>query len=189
MAEERNNKAKTIEEPTEEKNSEKNSSAKIAVEKNDEEIRLDKKVTVRSIAPWITGSTRKTSIGDITIPALGTVLLSREEIIAQGQNGNTLITGIDGVGSHATWYIEDEYTRRELSFDIDDKKQDFLMQDTIQKIFELKTQKSFEDNIQKCVVTRAEKFYLLHTIKNLKLNDYAKNAFCEDYCGCRIVDI
>lgn len=162
---------------------------RMAEEKNNEEIRLDKKVTVRSIAPWTTGSTRKTSVGDITIPALGTVLLSREEIIAQGQNGNTLITGVDGVGSHATWYIEDDYTRSELSFDVENKKQDFLTQDTIKKIFDLKTQKSFEDNIKKSVVTRAEKFYLLHTIKNLKLNDYTRNAFCEDYCGRRIADI
>lgn len=161
----------------------------MAEENNTEEIRLDKKVTIRSIAPWTTGSTRKTSVGDITIPALGTVLLAREEIIAQGQNGNTLITGIDGVGSHATWYIEDDYTRNELSFDVDNKKQDFLTQDAIKKIFELKTQKSFEENIKKSVVTRAEKFYLLHTIKALKFNDYNKNAFCEEYCGRRIIEI
>lgn len=154
-----------------------------------EDIKLDKKVTVRSIAPWTTGASRKTGVGDITIPALGTVLLSREEIIAQGQNGNTLLTGIDGVGSHATWYIEDEYTRGELSFDVDGKEQNFLTQDTIKKIFDLKTQKSFEENIKKSVVTRAEKFYLLHTIKTLKLNEYTKNAFCEDYCGRRIADI
>lgn len=156
---------------------------------NTEEIRLDKKVTVRSIAPWITGAARKTTVGDITIPAMGTVLLSREEIIAQGQNGNTLLTGIDGIGSHATWYIEDDYTRNELSFDVDNKKQDFLTQDTIKKIFDLKTKKSFEENIKKCVVTRAEKYYLLHVIKNLGFNDYTKIAFCENYCGRRISEI
>ena len=154
-----------------------------------EEIRLDKKVTVRSIAPWTTGSSRKLSVGDITIPPMGTVLLTREEIIAQGQNGNTLLTGIDGVGSHATWYIEDEYTRGELSFDVEDRKQEFLTQENIKKIFDLKTKKSFEDNIKNNVVTRAEKFYLLNTIKNLKLNNYERNAFCEDYCGRRIVEI
>ena len=154
-----------------------------------EEIRLDKKVTVRSIASWTTGSTRKTSVGDITIPAMGSVLLSREEIIAQGQNGNTLLTGIDGVGSHAEWYIEDEYTRSELSFDVEDKKQEFLTEDAIKKIFELKTKKSFEDNIKKCVVTRAEKIYLLHIIKILGLNDYSKIAFCEEHCGHRVTDI
>lgn len=154
-----------------------------------EEIRLDKKVTVRSIAPWTTGASRKVSVGDITIPPLGTVLLSREELIAQGQNGNTLLTGIDGIGSHATWYIEDEFTRKELSFDVDETKQEFLSQEKIKKIFELKTKKSFEENIKKNVVTRAEKFYLLRTIKDLKFNDYEKNAFCEEYCGRRIIDI
>lgn len=161
----------------------------MAEEKNNEEIRLDKKVTVRSIAPWTTGSARKTSTGDITIPALGTVLLSREEIIAQGQNGNTLLTGIDSVGSHATWYIEDDYTRNELSFDIENKKQTFLTQEFINQIYGLKTQKAFEENIKKAVVTRAEKFYLLHTIKTLKLNDYTKNAFCENHCGRRIYEV
>ena len=49
-----------------------------------EDVRLDKKVTVRSIAPWDTGTARKTSIGDITISPMGTVLVSREELIAQG---------------------------------------------------------------------------------------------------------
>lgn len=154
-----------------------------------EEIKLDKKVTVRSIAPWTTGATRKVTVGDITIPALGTVLLTREEIIAQGQNGNVLLTGIDGVGSHATWYVEDDYVREELSFDVEDKKQDFLTKDAISEIFKLKTEKSFKDNIKKKVVTRAEKYYLLHTIKDLKINDYSKIAFCEDYCGRRVADI
>ena len=154
-----------------------------------DDFNLEKKVTVRSIASWTTGATRKTSIGDITIPAMGSVLLSREEIIAQGQNGNTLLTGIDGVGSHAEWYIEDEYTRNELSFDTDDKKQEFLTEDAIKKIFELKTKKAFEDNIVKSVVTRPEKFYLLHTIKNLGLNDYSKIAFCEEHCGYRVSEI
>lgn len=154
-----------------------------------EEIRLDKKVTVRSIAPWTTGTIRKTGMGDINIPAMGTVLLTREEVIAQGQNGNTLLSGIDGIGSHATWYIEDEYVRQELGYDTDSQKQVFLTQDAIKKAYDLKTKKSFEDNITKMTVTRAEKFYLLHTIKKLGLNDYAKNAFCEDHCGRRITDL
>lgn len=161
----------------------------MAESQNKEEIRLDKKVTVRSIAPWTTGASRKTTAGDITIPSLGSVLLSREEIIAQGQNGNTLLTGIDGVGSHATWYIEDDYTRNELSFDNENSEQQFLTEDKIKKIYDLKTQSAFEKNIKENVVTRQEKFYLLNVIKKLKLNDYSKNAFCEDYCGRRISEI
>lgn len=156
---------------------------------SNEDIRLDKKVTVRSIAPWNTGASRKTTAGDISIPPLGSVLLTREEIIAQGQNGNTLLTGIDGVGSHATWYVEDEYTRQELSFDTDSKKQEILTTDNIKKMYDLKTKKAFEDNIRKSVCTRAEKYFLLHTIKTLGLNDYTKNAFCEEHCGKRISEI
>ena len=123
----------------------------------EEDTRLDKKVKVRSIAPWITGAPRVTSKGDISIP-----------------------------GSHATWYIEDAFTRSEVSFDIDDKKQTFLTAEEIKRIFELKTPKAFEDNIQKTVVTRAEKAYLMETIRSLNLNDYKKIAFCEDYTGIRL---
>jgi len=150
-----------------------------------EDVRLDKKITVRSIAPWNTGSARKTTQGDVGIPPKGTVLLSREEVIAQAQNGNRLLTGIDGVGSHATWYIEDQFTRNELSFDTDDKKQTFLTEDIIKKTFELKTQKAFEDNVKKSAVTRAEKAFLMSMIKPLNLNDYQKIAFCIEYTGMK----
>lgn len=151
-----------------------------------EEVRLDKKVTVRSIAQWVTGSQRKTTIGDISIPPNGSVLVSREEIIAQAQNGNRLITGIDSLGSHATWYIDDAFTRKELSFDNGSNKQVFLSDDLIKKFFDLKTQKSFEDNIKKYIVTRAEKAYLIGRIKALNFNDYKKIAFCEEYTGMRM---
>ena len=72
---------------------------------------------------------------------------------------------------------------------IENKKQTFLTQEIINQIYGLKTQKAFEENIKKAVVTRAEKFYLLHTIKTLKLNDYTKNAFCENHCGRRIYEV
>lgn len=156
-----------------------------AVKETEKEIRLDKKVTVRSIAPWTTGAQRVTTQGDITIPAKGTVLLSREEIISQAQNGNRLLNGTDELGSHATWYVEDDFTRNELSFEMDGKKQTFLFEDEITRIFGLKTQKAFEENIKKAVVTRAEKAFLIDCIKTLKLNDYEKIAFCIDYTGMK----
>lgn len=151
-----------------------------------EDNRLDKKVKVRSIAPWVTGSPRKTSSGDISIPASGSILLTREETIAQAQNGNKLISGIDGLGSHATWYIEDDFTRKELSFDMDSKPQTFLKHDDINRFFALKTQKSFEDNITNNVVTRAEKAFLIESIKTLGINDHKKIAFCIEYTGMNL---
>lgn len=155
----------------------------MAVQNESTGIKLDQKVKVRSIAPWYTGSSRKTTNGDISIPPMGSILLSREEIISQAQNGNKLLTGVDGIGNHATWYIEDDYTRKELSFDSESESQQFLTQDVIKKMFNLKTQKAFENNIQNAVVTRAEKAYLIESIKVLKLNDYQKIAFCIEYTG------
>lgn len=153
---------------------------------NKKEIRLDEKVMIKSIAPWTTGSPRKTTSGDISIPPNGSILVSREEIIAQSQNGNKLINGIDGLGSHATWYIEDEYCRNELSFESGAKKQDCLTLDKIKDAFELKTMKAFKDRIEKHVVTRAEKAYLMSSIKTLCLNEWDKNAFCVEHTGMQI---
>lgn len=151
-----------------------------------EDQRLDKKVRVKSIAPWLTGARRQTTAGDISIPARGSVLLTREEVIAQGQNGNKLLTGIDGQGGHATWYVDDTFTRQELGFDDGARKQIVLTEDTIKKLFELKTQKAFEDNITKNVKTRAEKAFLMNAIQTLGLNDFTKIAFCIKYTGINI---
>lgn len=151
-----------------------------------EDQRLDKKVRVKSIAPWLTGARRQTTAGDISIPARGSVLLTREEVIAQGQNGNKLLTGVDGQGAHATWYVDDAFTRQELGFDDGARKQIVLAEDTVKKIFELKTQKAFEDNITKNVKTRAEKAFLMNAIQTLGLNDFTKIAFCIKYTGINI---
>lgn len=151
----------------------------------EEDNRLDKKINVRSIAPWITGAPRVTTNGDISVPPKGTVLLSREEVIAQAQNGNRLINGTDSVGSHATWYIDDVFTRSELSFDIPDenKSQIFLTKNIVKEIFAIKSQKDFESEIENRVVTRAEKAYLIECIKEFNFNDYRKIDFCVRYTG------
>lgn len=151
----------------------------------EEDNRLDKKINVRSIAPWITGAPRVTTNGDISVPPKGTVLLSREEVIAQAQNGNRLINGTDSVGSHATWYIDDVFTRSELSFDIPDenKSQIFLTKNIVKEIFAIKSQKDFESKIENRVVTRAEKAYLIECIKEFNFNDYRKIDFCVRYTG------
>ncbi len=171
----------------------KNSSTEISVDAEEKkedkftDTSLDKKVMVRSIAPWITGSPRVTSKGDISIPPKGTVMLSREEIIAQAQNGNKLLIGSDSVGSHATWYVEDSFTRSELSFDLaeDNKTQLFLSKDIIKSIFAERTMKAFQNRINEEIVTRAEKAYLMECITDLKLNDYQRIAYCIEYTGMK----
>ena len=151
-----------------------------------EEIRMEDKIVITSIAPWTTGFRRILTVGDVSISPNGQVRLSREEVLAQGQSGNKLITGVDGMGSHATLYIEDEWTRKELGFDTDDNKQVVVSKKLVKEIFDKKTLPAFKKAIEENIVTRAEKFSLLNMIKVLKINEYDKVAFCEEYCGAKL---
>ena len=151
-----------------------------------EEIRMEDKITITSIAPWATGFHRILTVGDVSIAPNGQIRLSREEVLAQGQSNNKLITGIDGMGSHATLYIEDEWTRKELGFDTEDSKQVIVNKKLVKEIFERKTFTAFKKAIEENIVTRAEKFSLLSMIKTLKINEYDKVAFCEEYCGAKL---
>lgn len=151
-----------------------------------EEIRMEDKISLSSIAPWATGFRRILTVGDVSIAPNGTIRLSREEVLAQGQSNNKLITGIDGMGSHATLYIEDEWTRKELGFDTEDAKQIIVDKKFVKEIFEKKTFSAFKKAVEENIVTRAEKFSLLSMIKVLKINEYDKVAFCEEYCGAKL---
>lgn len=158
------------------------------MENTEKELNLEQKVTVRSIAPWTTGFQRVETIGDVTIPANGSVRLSRSEIIAQVQNGNVLFTGVDSRGSHATLYIEDEPTRIEVDFDIKEKKitQKVITVDAVKKLFEYKTMKTFEEKLKELVLTRAEKHAIANIIRKEKINDHEKVKLVENYTGVSI---
>lgn len=155
---------------------------------NNEELNMEQKVTVRSIAGWPTGFRRIETQGDVTIPQEGTVRLPRSEIISQIQNGNRLFTGIDNRGSHATLYVEDKATRLEVEFDSEAEKrtQSIISTDIVQKLFSYKTIKTFEEKLKEIVVTRAEKYALTQIIKKLKLNDHEKIRIVENYTGYKI---
>lgn len=155
---------------------------------NNEELNMEQKVTVRSIAGWPTGFRRIETQGDVTIPQEGTVRLPRSEIISQIQNGNRLFTGIDSRGSHATLYVEDKATRLEVEFDSEAEKrtQSIISTDIVQKLFSYKTIKTFEEKLKEIVVTRAEKYALTQIIKKLKLNDHEKIRIVENYTGYKI---
>ncbi len=158
------------------------------MENTEKELNLEQKVTVRSIAPWTTGFQRVETIGDVTIPANGSVRLSRSEIIAQVQNGNVLFTGVDSRGSHATLYIEDEPTRIEVDFDIKEEKitQKVITVDAVKKLFEYKTMKTFEEKLKELVLTRAEKHAIANIVRKEKINDHEKVRVVENYIGVSI---
>lgn len=148
------------------------------------ELDLDKKVNVKSIADWPTGFNRIVDgVGDVTIQRRGTVRLSRNEIISQVQRGNKLFTGTDGLGSHATLYIDDAETRVECGFDTEEAKQTIFSDALVKTLFGYKTIKTFESKLSEMIVTRAEKAALVEAIRRLHLNDYDKIKRVIAYTG------
>lgn len=152
-----------------------------------EELNLDAKVTVRNIAPWDVGFARKADgVGDIGIAPNGVIRLSRNEIIVQSQSGNKLFNGIDGRGSHATLYIDDAATRRELEFESANTKQESFVNVDIAKLFDSKkSQSAFEKEFMNKIRTRAEKCAVIEAMRKAKVSDYHKIRFAEDYTGFR----
>ena len=151
----------------------------------EETLNLEQKVTVKSIAGWSVGFSRIDGVGDIAIPPEGRIKLTRGEIIAQTQTDNKLFAGIDGMGSHATLYVDDEATRRELEFESSDgkRKQTILTEDVMKSLFNIKNQSSFQTQFAEAVQTRAEKYAAMQMIKKLGLNDYSKIVFAVKHTG------
>lgn len=154
----------------------------------EKELNMDEKVTVKNIAPWDVGFPNIATRGDTNIAPSSKTRIKREELFEQVNANNKLLAGIDFVGSHATLIIEDEDTRKALEFDSPDgkHKQNVITDEKIKAWFDLKTFSSFEKNIRENVVTRAEKAYLLKAIERLKLNEYDKIAFCQEWCKFRL---
>lgn len=150
------------------------------------DLNLDAKVTVRNLAGWdVTFSRLQEGVGDVIIVANGQQRLSRNEIAAQVNNNNTLFSGWDGHGSHATLYIDDAPTRKWVGFEENGKHQKIFTQELVKKLFAM-PQHTYEEKLPVYIRTRAEKYALMETIKKLNLNDYAKIVFASNYTGYKL---
>lgn len=154
------------------------------VQEVEQQLNLEQQVTVRSIAGWTTGFARMLTVGDVSIPKKGAIRLSRNEIISQVHNNNTLFTGIDGKGSHATLIIDDKPTIKEVNFEEAIQFSD----DIVKELFE-KKQEIFEEELKKTIITRAEKYALMISIYKNKLNDFSKIRLCEKYTGYKMENV
>jgi len=151
-------------------------------------LNLDEKVVVRNIANWNVAFAKIDTPGDLLVSPNGLTRLTRNEIIAQVNSGNKLFTGIDGYGSHATLIIDDAPTREEVGFDStdEDRKQVCFSEARIKQLFAIKNIDKFEDEFTQAIVTRAEMYAAVQAIKKLRLNDYSKICFVEDYTGYKL---
>ena len=155
--------------------------------KQQQELNLDTKVNVKSIAGWAVTFPRYETQGDVNIAPGGSVRLSRSEIIAQINNNNGLFVGrTDGMGSHATLYIDDKPTRIEVNFEDDKRAQNVFSADVVKKVFAAKTQAEFEKQFKSAFITRAEKYAVMQEVKRQNINDFNKIRFAEQYTGYKL---
>lgn len=151
-------------------------------------LNMEEKIPLKNLCNWQLGFRRIESAGDVIIPPNVTLRIARGEVIAQCQSGNRLFVGTDGIGSHAKIYIDDKDTRIDVGFEDADSKteQKILSADKVKSLFELKTLSSFKKGVSENVQTQAEKNALAEAIKTLKINDYDRVKFVEEYTGFKI---
>lgn len=160
-----------------------------------DKINLDERVVIKNLCDWALYFSRIESNGEVKVPPKGKIRLSRAEIQAQVYNNNVFFVGIDGEGSHARIFIEDQDTRVMLGFeDVETNKdgskkvvseQKVLDEETVKKIIDYKRKDYFEKAIKEHVKTAAEKRFLVEEAKRQGINDYDKIKYIEDYTGIK----
>lgn len=147
-------------------------------------VNMNDKSKVKNLCPFPISWVRITTIGDEYIKPSSSVYILNSEIDAQISNRNTMLSGTDGLGSHAMAYIENDEFREELKFDCksESRKQTILDDEKCKYILELKTPSSFEKNVEYNIVTIHEKMKIMEYARKIKLNDYNKINFLEGYC-------
>lgn len=156
---------------------------KVAKKLDLDKINLDAKVTVRNLASWKVSFNRVTEVGSVSFAPGGTQRISINEISAQVNNGLKLFTGVDGLGSHPTLYIEDKLARYYVGFETEDKEQVVFTDKLVKDLFSLSNEQ-FKAQLPITIVTRAEKNALMDAIKRLGIDgSYAKIQFAVSYTG------
>ena len=148
---------------------------------------MNAKSKIKNLCPWNISWSRYTLDGDEFIKSNQVAYIANSEIETQVQNGNTFISGTDGIGSHARVYIENPEMREYLGFDNkEEKRVQLILNDArCKEIFEYKTFGTFEKHVKTEVVTNQEKAMIINYAKKTKINDYDKIKFLESHCGIK----
>lgn len=148
-------------------------------------LNLDEKVVLKNLCEWDLYFPRIEGTGDIKIAKKGVNRLTRGEVQSQVYANNGMFVGVDGKGSHAKIFIEDKATRVLVGFEDEEGKeeQNVLTPEKIKKLYEYKTQSTFEKHVKENVVLDSEKLLLVEEGKKLKINDHDKIKFVEEYTG------
>lgn len=141
------------------------------------------RVNVTNLAPWPVHFKRLLNAGDIGIAAGATISLERDEVEQQCYNKNEMFVGYDGHGAHARIIIQDKELRDQFQIPDDQKVPTDAFLD---KVFEYKTQTTFEKHIADFLRYPHEVHRILDYIKRKGVNDYAKIRYIENMASARL---
>jgi hypothetical protein len=99
-----------------------------------------------------------------------------------------MFIGEDGLGSHASIYIDDKATRVELEFETEEKPQAVISDAKVKEAFAVKSKAGFKKAIEELAHSYGEKVALVKCVKKLGLNEYDKIKFIEEYTGLKVED-
>ncbi len=150
-------------------------------------VNMNDKSKVVNLCDYPVSWCRKTYTGDEWIKANGSSFIVNSELEVQKDDGNKFIIGTDGLGSHASIYIENEELREEFGFDNkeDKRKQLIIDDDKCKYILELKTPVSFKKNLEDNIVTEQEKIKIMNVARKIKLDEFSKIQTLEEYTGIK----
>lgn len=150
-------------------------------------INMNDKSKVKNLAPWDV-SWLRTNGTDEFIKGNASVYIANDELEMQRDAGNRFFVGTDGLGSHATVYIENPEMREYLNFDSkeENREQFILNDDACQKLFDYKTIKKFKEKLVEDVITNQEKTKIVDYAIKVKLNEFDKVQALEEHTGLKV---
>lgn len=145
---------------------------------------MEKRSTIKNLCPWTVSFKLNNSNGEVLLDANKKTTINNQELVTLCENGSVMFNGT-GNGDHARIYIENKELREYVGFDIDDKKQKILDDELCQKILDYKTLSTFKKHIKENIVAEHEKANMMEYARKIKLNDFDKIDFLEEYTGLK----
>lgn len=147
---------------------------------------LDKRSKVINLCPWAICIILPNSKAEILLEANKTKDINNGELVTLADNEDVMLYGT-GNGDHARVYVDNKDYREYVGFDNSEEKrtQYVLTNEECQRILDLKTQSSFEKNVSEKVLMRHEKENIMKYARKIKLNDYNKISYLEEYTGIK----
>ena len=155
------------------------------------ELDLNKKVNLRNTSNIDCYFRQIERPHDAKVAKKSKVLFTIGEILAQCYAGNPDFVGIDGKGTHSTFYIEDKQVRVEAGFESDDGKvvQEVIDEKTIIELFKIEKLDLFVETLKTKVQTIGERQTLRDVIASDKVNEHDRIQIAGKYLRGEPIDI